>query len=174
LYRHELHCFEPALQRLQVSIVKEEAARAPCKFYLVVVVKMNRSAAVCAMVCAMICAMVCGGLRDGLRWSARWSAMVCAMVCDGLRDGLRWSAEVCAKVCDGLRGSASNARTSLMSNKLTRQAFWASVTAYLAGVACGVDESGKTDSMSVQTKVVWGWWSRGASRTYAHDWPTRT
>jgi hypothetical protein len=41
-----------------------------------------------------------------------------------------------------------------MSNKLTRQAFWASVTAYLAGVACGVDESGEMDTMSVQTKVV--------------------
>jgi hypothetical protein len=67
------------------------------------------------------------------------------MVCGGLRDGLRWSAQV--------YGSASNARTSPMSNKLTRQTFWASVTVCLAGVACGVDESGKMDSMSVQTKV---------------------
>jgi hypothetical protein len=49
--------------------VKEEAARAPCKFYLVVVAQMNRSVEVCA------------SLREGLRWSAE----VCAMVCDGLR-----------------------------------------------------------------------------------------
>jgi hypothetical protein len=69
------------------------------------------------------------------------------MVCGGLRDGLRWSAQVYRY------GSASNARTSSMSNKLTRKTFWASVTVCLVGVACGVDESGKMDSMSVQTKV---------------------
>jgi hypothetical protein len=64
LYRLELHSFEPALQRLHVSIVKKEAVSVPCKFYLIVVVKMNCSAE------------VCGGLRE--------SAPRSAEVCDGL------------------------------------------------------------------------------------------
>jgi hypothetical protein len=46
--------------------VKKEAARALCKFYVVVVAKMKRSAE------------VCGGLRKRLRWSAQTSAQTSA------------------------------------------------------------------------------------------------